>query len=106
MLTKELTNEYLKGKMTDAIVKRVGSDFNTCLTPGHYSVNAEQWSNHPTGAYEYGTLIVFGDPTLFLSQLYIPHAKLYLYWRVYYKPHYQNTGYWDAWKRTVGESVT
>ena len=90
--TKELTNALLKEKMTDALVLRSGKDFDTCLTPGHYAVNAESWINHPKGSYRYGTMVVSGDVNSFITQEYITHNTLNRYWRIYYKPHNQSTG--------------
>lgn len=105
METKELTNELLKEKMPDAMVFRGGGDFNTCLTPGHYIVNAENWINHPKGAFAYGTLLVYGDSNSFLSQEYITHNHEDLFWRTFYKP-YNQAGSWDAWKMISGVKLT
>lgn len=103
--TKELTNALLKEKMTDAIVRRAATDFDICLTPGHYVVNAEQWVNHPKGSYRYGTLLVYGNPDGFLTQVYIPHANAYICWRTYYKSYNSSTGHWDSWKKVTGETL-
>lgn len=70
-----LTNNLLKGVMTDALVYRgIVLDINTCLTPGYYQVQSQNTKNIPTGAYQYGILTVKKTDS-FITQEYIPHSK-------------------------------
>lgn len=70
-----LTNDLLKGVMTDALVYRgIVLDINTCLTPGYYQVQSQSTKNIPTGAYQYGILTVKKTAS-FITQEYIPHSK-------------------------------
>lgn len=71
--TIPLTNDLLKGVMTDALVYRgICLDMNTCLTPGYYQVQYQSTKNIPSGVYEYGILTVKATAT-FISQEYMPH---------------------------------
>lgn len=70
---KILTNTILKGTMTDALVYRdYCTDFDTCKTPGYYTVSAQKTVNHPPGAYTYGILEVKVAGS-FISQIYHAH---------------------------------
>lgn len=58
-----LTNDILKGIMTDALVaKGICPDLNTCFTPGMYSVYP-QTQNVPSGINNYGALVVLTAST-------------------------------------------
>lgn len=95
--TRQLTNAILKGLLTDTVCYRGGRDFDTYLSPGHTSVNAENWTGFPSRAYRYGVLVCMGNAGFF-AQIYLPHQYVKLYWRVYYKPHNSQTGTWTAWR--------
>lgn len=104
--TKELTNVLLKTIMTDALVLRSCSDFDTFLQPGHTTVTEENTKNHPDGAYRYGVVACFGTSKSFMAQIYFPHQKGKIYWRVYYCPYASTTGTWSAWNVVESQILT
>lgn len=74
-----LTNDLLKGVMTDAIVKRgYITDLDTATTPGVYTVEPSRFAEGVTlgipTSYRYGTLLVLGNE-MFITQIYIPHQS-------------------------------
>ena len=113
VLKAVLPNSLLREIMTDAIVMRydVPTDFNQCLTPGHYTPSAEIWENFPPKAYRYGTLLVFGSRNNFLTQIYLPHqtsgqGQYQMYSRMRYKPFNSDTGSWAPWYGFAGTLLT
>lgn len=73
-LTSVVTDTFLKGIMTDAIVQRGEcTDFNTCWGPGVHYVR-QQTLNFPPGMTEkYGNLIVVSGGYNFSTQIYLPN---------------------------------
>lgn len=68
--TKVLTNEVLKGIMTDAMVYRGSNpDLDTALTAGVFQITGK---NIIPTLYQYGILRVM-EAGEFVSQEYIPH---------------------------------
>lgn len=85
--TKLLTNEVLKGIMSDAMVtRRTCADFNMCIDTGIWYVD-HTTANLPTDAYRYGVLIVI-RLFQFCYQVYIPDYSTlvppYIYRRMVY----------------------
>lgn len=95
--TVRLTNDLLKGVMTDALVYRgICQDMNTCLTPGYYQVQYQSTKNIPSGVYEYGILTVKGTAS-FISQEYVPHStNAGQPYRTVSRVWTQNT--WNTWR--------
>lgn len=113
LLKAVLTNSLLKEIMTDAVVMRsdVPTDFDQCLSPGHYCPSMEFWINYPPKAYKYGTLLVFGSRNSFLTQIYLPHqssgqGQYQMYSRMRYKPYNSDTGSWAPWYGFAGTLLT
>lgn len=113
LLKAVLTNSLLKEIMTDAMVMRsdVPTDFDQCLSPGHYYTSAEYWINYPQKAYKYGTLLVFGSRASFLTQIYLPHqsggqGQYQMYSRMRYKPYNSDTASWAPWYGFAGTLLT
>lgn len=113
LLKAVLSNSLLKEIMTDAIVMHTGvpSDFDQCLSPGHYCPSQEYWTNYPPKAYKYGTLLVFGNPNSFLTQIYLPHqtsaqGQYQMYSRMRYKPYNSDMGSWAPWYGYAGTQLT
>ena len=74
-----LTNDLLKGVMTDALVRRGSvTDIDTTTTPGVYTVEPSRFSKGVVfgipSTYRYGTLLVLGNE-MFITQIYIPHQS-------------------------------
>lgn len=99
--TTVLTNNLLKGVMTDAVVARTGTDADLLLTNGIYQ-NSGTMKNLPSGAYNYGILTVMGS-TYFIEQHYYPHNVrngIGFYRRMYYDNH------WNGWIGIPYQSLT
>lgn len=77
--TKVLSNEYLKGIITDAVVSReYCSDLDTCFSPGVYYTNPETL-NLPDPRFSYATVLVFSFNNNIIDQFVI--AKEYMVFR-------------------------
>lgn len=69
-----LSNDILKGILTDALVTRpTKASFDEMTQSGVYSIGTETVkSGYPAAIFEYGVLIVAATEP-FMAQIYIPH---------------------------------
>lgn len=98
---KPITNNLLKGVMTDAMVNRgrANTDLAEVTTPGIYEISPYYGATgFPPEAYQYGILEVFASGD-FLFQRYTTH-RLTLYSRCRFR------GVWGAWVHFINEVVT
>lgn len=105
--TKKLTNDLLKGKMTDAMVYRgyLNRSFNMALTAGYYWVTPSQGAtDYPDGAYRYGILEVF-PAGAFLLQRYTTHATGGLLYPSIYERMLYNSSF-TVWIKVTTTPIT
>lgn len=80
----ELTEAILKELMPDIVTKRgtimKDSDLNDVTQPGGYLLATNEVKNRPSGATQYGSLLVF--PGYYLAQVLIPTQAPDLYIRL------------------------
>lgn len=101
-----LTNDLLKGVMTDALVSRsYCEDMNECKTSGYYIISEQRTVNIPEGAYHYGVLMVMQIGS-FILQVYYPHIIMTDAERgcIYTRLHHTNSG-WGVWMKVFGSPV-
>lgn len=98
-----LSNNLLKGVMTDALVYRgICADFDTALQPGYYKVASQMGSiNYPPSSYKWGILEVLVAAE-FILQRYTPHqfgSSKALYYRM------SSQGVWNPWILISGQEL-
>ena len=83
-----INNTFLKdrGVVTDNFDKKENGVYNMQMS------NSSE--DAPSGAYLYGTMIVFGNA--FVTQIYIPYDKGLMYIRQYYN----YSSVWSRWRKT------
>lgn len=83
-----INNTFLKdrGVVTDNFNKKENGVYNIQMS------NPSE--DAPSGAYLYGTMIVFGNA--FVTQIYIPYDKGLMYIRQYYN----YSSVWSRWRKT------
>lgn len=99
-----LTNNLLKGVMTDALVYRgLCTDFDTALKPGYYKAAQQMGTiNYPPSSYQWGILEVLVAEE-FILQRYTPHqfgSSKALYYRM------SSQGVWNPWILISGQELT
>lgn len=97
-IAKALNEATLKDMMPTAVVSRtLCTDFDTCTSAGVYKVTSNT-HNHPTGAYQWGVLIVFATIDDCWTQIYSPHNSEDLFIRIQYSA---NTRNWSRYSGTL-----
>lgn len=99
-----ITNDLLKGVMTDAMVYRgVCADFDIAMKTGYYEAAHHLGTkNYPPGAYKWGIVEVLNAQS-FALQRYTPHqltSSKAVYCRI------SNNGEWNPWVLLTGTLAT
>lgn len=91
-----LSNDILKGILTDALVTRpTKASFDEMTQPGVYHIHPEEVKfGYPATIFEYGILIV-AVTELFMAQIYIPNDRMVGQHVLAFRMAYQ--GYFNEW---------
>ena len=98
-----LTNDLLKGVMTDALVNRgYVSDVSLCTTPGVYysDINTQGWD--VTLSSKYGTLIVFYTGMGIIQVYFTVYSPTAFFFRVHGDSSQEG---WKSWIKVSGATV-
>lgn len=99
--TKLLTNEVLKGVMSDAVLQRGrAADVDTATTSGIYTINTDSGSINAPITPMYAVMAVFADSNSVVLQLCCSMTNPS---RLYYRLKWGN---WLPWRSVDGTVIT